>query len=93
MNRPGDAELPVRTRAALLDALEALEGQLDTLIVIGAQALYMHAGEADVARTPRRSRAAARARLDAAHTGTGGHHHRQRPSVDLVVADTEMAVR
>jgi len=29
MNRPGDAELQVRTRAALLDALEALEGQLD----------------------------------------------------------------
>jgi hypothetical protein len=52
MNRPGDAELPVRTRAALLDALEALEGQLDALIVIGAQALYMHAGEADVAIPP-----------------------------------------
>jgi hypothetical protein len=49
MSRPGDADLAIRTRAALLDALEALEGQLDALVVIGAQALYMHAGEADVA--------------------------------------------
>lgn len=49
MNLPGDADLPARTRAALLDALEALEGQLDAIVVIGAQALYMHAGEADVA--------------------------------------------
>lgn len=52
MNRPGEAELPVRTRAALLDALEALERQLNALIVIGAQALYMHAGEAEVAIPP-----------------------------------------
>jgi hypothetical protein len=49
MNRPGEADLPVRTRAALLDALEALEAQLDALIVIGAQALYFHTGDVDVA--------------------------------------------
>jgi hypothetical protein len=49
MSLPGDADLPARTRAALLDALEALEEQLDAIVVIGAQALYMHAGEADVA--------------------------------------------
>jgi len=49
MSRPGVADLATRTRTALLDALEALEGQRDALVVIGAQALYMHAGEADVA--------------------------------------------
>ncbi len=49
MNRSGDADLRVRTRAALLDALEALEDQLDALIVIGAQALYFHTGDVDVA--------------------------------------------
>lgn len=52
MNRSGEAELPIRTRAALLDALAALRDQLNALIVIGAQALYMHAGEADVAIPP-----------------------------------------
>jgi hypothetical protein len=49
MNRSGDADLRVRTRAALLDALAALEDQLDALIVIGAQALYLNSGSADVA--------------------------------------------
>jgi len=49
MNQPGEADLPVRTRAALLDALEALKAQLDALIVIGAQALYFHTGDVDVA--------------------------------------------
>lgn len=48
MNRSGDAELRVRTRAALLDALDALEDQLDALIVIGAQAVFLHTGELDV---------------------------------------------
>lgn len=49
MNHSGDADLRVRTRAALLDALAALEDQLDALIVIGAQALYFHTGDVDVA--------------------------------------------
>lgn len=49
MSPAGDADLPVRTRAALLDALEALEDQREAVVVIGAQALYLHTGEADVA--------------------------------------------
>jgi hypothetical protein len=49
MNHSGDADLRVRTRKALLDALEALEDQLDALIVIGAQALYFHTGAVEVA--------------------------------------------
>jgi hypothetical protein len=52
MKPPGDADLRVRTRAALLDALEALGDQLDALVVIGAQALYVHAGEVEVAIPP-----------------------------------------
>lgn len=51
MNRLGDDndDLRVRTRRALLDALEALRDQLDALVVIGAQAVYLHTGEVEVA--------------------------------------------
>jgi hypothetical protein len=49
MNQSGDDELRVRTRRALLDALKALDDQLDALIVIGAQALYLCSGKVEVA--------------------------------------------
>lgn len=49
MSRPGDAEVLVAARAALLDALEALREQRDALILIGAQAIYLHTGAAPVA--------------------------------------------
>jgi len=42
----------VKAREVLLDALEALEAHLDSLILIGAQAVYLHAGEADLAVAP-----------------------------------------
>lgn len=38
----------VAARRALLDALEALEGHRDNLILVGAQAVYHHTGEADL---------------------------------------------
>jgi hypothetical protein len=38
----------VTARRVLLDALAALEGHLDSLILVGAQAVYHHAGEADL---------------------------------------------
>lgn len=38
----------ITARRVLLDALAALEGHLDNLILVGAQAVYHHAGEADV---------------------------------------------
>ncbi len=38
----------VTARRVLLDALSALEGHLDNLILVGAQAVYHHAGEADL---------------------------------------------
>jgi hypothetical protein len=49
MSRPGDAEVLVAARAALLDALEALREQRDALVLIGAQAIYLHTGAAAVA--------------------------------------------
>lgn len=49
MSRPGDAEVLVAARSALLDALEALWEQRDALVLIGAQAIYLHTGAAPVA--------------------------------------------
>lgn len=36
-------------RSVLLDALEALEGQRDAVVLVGAQAIYLHTGDADIA--------------------------------------------
>jgi len=41
--------LYVRARAALLDAAEALEAHRDALVLVGAQAVYLHTGDADLA--------------------------------------------
>jgi hypothetical protein len=49
MNRPGDADLLTAARAALLDALGALQPHLHAVVVIGAQAIYLHTGGAVVA--------------------------------------------
>lgn len=50
MNPPGDADdLRIRTRRALLEALEALSDQLDAVVVVGAQAVYLRTGAIDVA--------------------------------------------
>jgi hypothetical protein len=49
MNRPGDADLLPTARSALLDALDALQLHLHALVVIGAQAIYLHTGGAAVA--------------------------------------------
>lgn len=38
----------VAARRVLLDALVALEGHLDNLVLVGAQAVYHHTGSADV---------------------------------------------
>lgn len=39
----------VRARSALLDALEALAPHLDAVVLVGAQAIYCHTGDADLA--------------------------------------------
>jgi hypothetical protein len=49
MSRPGDADLLIAARSALLDALQALQPHLHAVIVIGAQAIYLHTGAAQVA--------------------------------------------
>lgn len=46
---PGDADLLVQARSALLDALDALQEHRDSVIIIGAQAIYLHTGSAQVA--------------------------------------------
>lgn len=51
MNSPGGAEddLLIRSRSALLDALQALDAQRNAVIVIGAQAIYLRTSSAPVA--------------------------------------------
>ena len=49
MSQPGASNVYVAARRALLDALDALEEHLDALVLVGAQAVYVHTGEADVA--------------------------------------------
>ena len=47
----GPDPLYVRARAALLDAAEALAEQLDAVVLVGAQAVYIHTGDADFVAT------------------------------------------
>jgi hypothetical protein len=44
--------LYVAARRVLLDAVEAIREHLDALVLVGAQAVYVHAGEADLAVAP-----------------------------------------
>src|SRR5436853_7887839 len=47
---PGEPDpLYVLARRALLDALDALRSQLDAVVLVGAQAIYLHTGDADLA--------------------------------------------
>jgi hypothetical protein len=48
MSLPGDSELLVAARSALLDALEVLSAHHDALVLVGAQAIYLHTGTAVV---------------------------------------------
>ena len=50
----GGLESPyLRARTALLDAADALTGQLDALVLVGAQAIYLHTGRAESATRTR----------------------------------------
>jgi hypothetical protein len=46
---PGVTPIYAATRSALLDALDALTGQHRALILVGAQAIFIHTGEVDEA--------------------------------------------
>lgn len=45
----GPEALYVRARNALLDAADALSEQLDAVVLVGSQAIYLHTGDADFA--------------------------------------------
>ena len=49
---PGEQELYARARRILLDALDALGPHRDSVVLVGAQAIYLHTGDADVAVAP-----------------------------------------
>ena len=47
---PGKPDpLYVRARGALLDAGKALDAHRDAIVLVGAQAIYLHTGDADLA--------------------------------------------
>jgi hypothetical protein len=47
---PGEPDpLYVRTRRTLLDAVEALGVHRDAIVLVGAQAIYLHTGDAALA--------------------------------------------
>lgn len=50
--REGAASPYASARRVLLDALEGLEAHRDAMVLIGAQAVYLRVGEADVAVAP-----------------------------------------
>lgn len=41
--------LYIVARTVLLDALDALDQQRDAVVLVGAQAIYLHTGDADIA--------------------------------------------
>jgi len=45
---PGAADLLIDSRSTLLDALEALSVHRDAIVLVGAQAIYLYTGHADV---------------------------------------------
>lgn len=49
MSQLGDADIRVAARRALLDALDALAMHRDAIVLVGAQAIYLHTGSAPVA--------------------------------------------
>jgi hypothetical protein len=49
MSPPGGRDLLVLARRVLLDAVDALDRQRDALILIGAQAIYIHTGSVKIA--------------------------------------------
>lgn len=49
MSQFGAADLVVASRRALLDALDALAGHRSALVLVGAQAIYLHTNNAPVA--------------------------------------------
>jgi hypothetical protein len=49
MSQTGETDIRVTGRRALLDALQALAEHRDAVVLVGAQAIYLHTGDAPVA--------------------------------------------
>lgn len=101
MSLAGDAEFLVEARSALLDAIEALEAQRDALILIGAQAIYLHTGRAEVnlAETTKDSDLSVDPRrltdhplIEDAMRASGFHHHLDRPQPGIWFSQTGVPV-
>jgi hypothetical protein len=45
---PGADDLLIDSRSTLLDALDALSAHRDAIVLVGAQAIYLYTGHADV---------------------------------------------
>jgi hypothetical protein len=97
----GDADLLILARRALLDALVALEDQRDALILVGAQAVYLHTGAADVAlaEATKDSDLAVDPRIlrddpliEDAMTAAGFHHDLQAPQPGSWINDAGIPV-
>lgn len=48
MKMPGADDLLIAARSALLDAFDALRAHRDAIVLVGAQAIYLYTGHADV---------------------------------------------
>lgn len=64
MKPTGNTELLIAARRALLDALDALAAHRQSVIVIGAQAIYLHTGAAQSASPRPRKTATSRSTPD-----------------------------
>lgn len=80
----------VAARRVLLDALEALRGRLEALVLVGAQAVYVHAGEADLSVAPTTSDgdlAIHPKRLGRERAHCQVHHAKRRPAAVSKIPD------
>jgi hypothetical protein len=98
---PGADDVLVAARTALLDALAALGEHTDEVTIIGAQAIYLHTGAADVALAeatkdsdlvldPRTL--ADDPRLEEAMTGAGFHQDLENPQPGAWLSPTGIPV-
>jgi hypothetical protein len=101
MSSPGDDDLLIRARAALLDAVEALKRHRKAVVVVGAQAIFLRTGSAktalgeftkdsDLAIDPRAL--GNDPRLEAAMTGAGFHLDTRTPQPGSWLSSDEIPV-
>lgn len=67
-----DPQLYVRARTAFLDATDALRAHLDAIVLVGAQAVYLHTGDAHLAVAEYTTDADFTIDLDAVWAGRAG---------------------